>query len=189
MQNDSSKLASFGFARRRDARFFFCCPSRTGNSGEFAASNIAIYKNIYCCILYLQYLCYLETCKTKFLNPTLRMQHCIDEHKFPPNFRFDYKIVQNKNIKPHSKSGSHIDDFDGTTMDTTSSGETSKKSNTTSFIQPKQFTFRPSRPKTFQENRSYTGKKFTSDKVQATTSQSTFDDENMLVELKECLPD
>lgn len=44
--------------------------------------------------------CYLEDCKEMFGNPQERKEHCIKQHKFPGNFRFDQ--VSHKNA--HSKS-------------------------------------------------------------------------------------
>ncbi|KAK4323850.1 hypothetical protein Pmani_005490 [Petrolisthes manimaculis] len=35
------------------------------------------------------YQCYLETCSEKFMNPTERKNHCIQQHKFPSSYRFD----------------------------------------------------------------------------------------------------
>ncbi|KAM7341947.1 zinc finger protein 511 lethal (2) k10201 [Cochliomyia hominivorax] len=40
--------------------------------------------------------CYLEECKETFANPMERKEHCIKEHKFPSNFRFDQTTQKNE---------------------------------------------------------------------------------------------
>lgn len=40
-------------------------------------------------IISLQYRCFLEECSKLSQEPTERRDHCISEHKFPPDFRFD----------------------------------------------------------------------------------------------------
>ncbi|XP_013118617.1 protein lethal(2)k10201 [Stomoxys calcitrans] len=36
------------------------------------------------------YKCYVEECLEVFLNPDERKKHCIEQHKFPANFRFEH---------------------------------------------------------------------------------------------------
>lgn len=42
------------------------------------------------------YKCYLEECKDLFANAKERKEHCIKQHKFPSNFRFDQMTFKNK---------------------------------------------------------------------------------------------
>ncbi|KAL9922448.1 zinc finger protein 511 lethal (2) k10201 [Glossina fuscipes fuscipes] len=54
------------------------------------------------------YLCFLEECKEKFRNPTQRKEHCIKDHKFPGNFRFNQTSVL-KTMSRHPKMHAHSD--------------------------------------------------------------------------------
>lgn len=47
----------------------------------------------------LQYRCYLEECPKLSQTPTERRDHCISEHKFPHDFRFDCYKHTKKNAK------------------------------------------------------------------------------------------
>lgn len=52
-----------------------------------------------------QYRCYLEECNVKSKTPIERRDHCITEHKFPHDFRFDCTHGPKKsNEKPKKKS-------------------------------------------------------------------------------------
>lgn len=50
--------------------------------------------------------CYVQECRLTFMNPDERKDHCITDHKFPHNFRFDVKSTANKNSKSESLNGS-----------------------------------------------------------------------------------
>ncbi|XP_065367720.1 protein lethal(2)k10201 [Calliphora vicina] len=54
--------------------------------------------------------CYLEECKEVFGNALERKEHCIKQHKFPSNFRFDQIIKngQNKKDKASNNNSEHI---------------------------------------------------------------------------------
>lgn len=52
----------------------------------------------------LQFRCYLEECTKLSGNPTERRDHCISEHKFPHDFRFDcYSHAKKNNNKNENK--------------------------------------------------------------------------------------
>ncbi|XP_075166480.1 zinc finger protein 511 lethal (2) k10201 [Haematobia irritans] len=51
------------------------------------------------------YKCYVEECIEIFLSPEERRKHCIEEHKFPANYRFD----QAKNIMLPSKEDNRME--------------------------------------------------------------------------------
>lgn len=53
----------------------------------------------------LQYRCYLEECPTLHQTPTERRDHCISEHKFPPDFRFDCYKHTKRNAANHKVDG------------------------------------------------------------------------------------
>lgn len=59
--------------------------------------------------IHLQYRCYLEECNFKSKTPIERRDHCITEHKFPHDFRFDCNHGQSKksNEKGNKKSCSN----------------------------------------------------------------------------------
>lgn len=48
--------------------------------------------------------CYLEECEELFINSQERKEHCINDHKFPSNFRFDYVPHKNPKMKENSNS-------------------------------------------------------------------------------------
>ncbi|XP_023301845.2 protein lethal(2)k10201 [Lucilia cuprina] len=50
--------------------------------------------------------CYLEECKQIFENAAQRKEHCIKEHRFPSNFRFDQMVKngQHKKVKASQNS-------------------------------------------------------------------------------------
>ncbi|KAI8442445.1 hypothetical protein MSG28_005955, partial [Choristoneura fumiferana] len=84
------------------------------------------------------YCCYIEECKEKFMNAKERLQHCVDAHKMPKDFRFDHKPkpkkAKNKNKK---QTEENLMDLDGVP-------------------EQKQFYFNNTKHKTFAK---YTGKK------------------------------
>lgn len=61
--------------------------------------------------MYFQYRCYLEECQLMSQSPTDRRDHCITEHKFPHDFRFDCynrsKKTGEKTKKNNQKSKDH----------------------------------------------------------------------------------
>lgn len=58
--------------------------------------------------MHFQFGCYLEECCHKSQTPTERRDHCITEHKFPHDFRFDCynhaRKINEKTKKTHQKS-------------------------------------------------------------------------------------
>lgn len=84
------------------------------------------------------YLCFLEECKEKFRNPTQRKEHCIKDHKFPGNFRFN----QTSALKTKSRYPNAHVNSDPTCQ--TEEGEEQRKNRnvkTFSFGQHKERTF------------------------------------------------
>lgn len=56
----------------------------------------------------MQYRCYLEECVTLSQTPATRRDHCITEHKFPPDFRFDcYSRPKKGSHKSDNKNGNN----------------------------------------------------------------------------------
>ncbi|XP_055536443.1 protein lethal(2)k10201 [Wyeomyia smithii] len=50
------------------------------------------------------YACFLEECSQRSTNPAERRDHCIKEHKFPHNFRFDKQIPPQKSKSKQQSS-------------------------------------------------------------------------------------
>lgn len=110
-------------------------------------------------LLLLQYSCYIEECKQKFLNADERLNHCVKVHKIPKDFRFD--------CRPKEKSKN---------KKSTQSMETDQAS-----IKEQKFSFTNSRQKGFK---SYTGKKFTNEQ----DSSASVNMDAIMTDLKESLP-
>jgi hypothetical protein len=57
-----------------------------------------------------QYCCYVEECNSRFATPQDRRSHCIEDHQFPHDFRFDdARRQKSKHCKSkHAKGGSFI---------------------------------------------------------------------------------
>ncbi|XP_053649759.1 zinc finger protein 511 [Cherax quadricarinatus] len=58
------------------------------------------------------YQCFLETCSEKFGSPTERKAHCIDNHKFPADFRFDVawrKLGNCRKLEKMNQSGAAME--------------------------------------------------------------------------------
>lgn len=115
------------------------------------------------------------------------MQHCIKDHRFPPNFRFDQKIQKQKSRNTNSANRNNINQDVSMEFDNTSLDVSSNKSPKKNYIKPTKITFHPSRPKSFHQNKTYTGPKFTDNKVK-TNNQSVLEDDEMLQDLKGNLP-
>lgn len=47
--------------------------------------------------------CYVSECDLKFNDPVERRNHCVNEHKFPKNFRFDNAMREKKQNEPADK--------------------------------------------------------------------------------------
>ncbi|XP_053670109.1 protein lethal(2)k10201 [Anopheles nili] len=58
----------------------------------------------------LMYVCFLEECKHRSKDPAERKDHCIREHKFPHNFRFDKQLYSKvgKSTKSTSRGTSIV---------------------------------------------------------------------------------
>ncbi|XP_073948629.1 LOW QUALITY PROTEIN: protein lethal(2)k10201-like [Choristoneura fumiferana] len=112
------------------------------------------------------YCCYIEECKEKFMNAKERLQHCVDAHKMPKDFRFDHKPkpkkAKNKNKK---QTEENLMDLHGVP-------------------EQKQFYFNNKKHKTFAK---YTGKKFTTDKENSSSATDVNMDE-VVNDLKSSLP-
>lgn len=77
--------------------------------------------------------CYVEECNHLFLNSAERKEHCVSQHKFPSNFRFDQIAAPKKLAKHKSENTMELDD-----------NQPSKE------ISLKNFSFGHQREKTFQ---------------------------------------
>uniref|UniRef100_A0A182WFV8 C2H2-type domain-containing protein n=1 Tax=Anopheles minimus TaxID=112268 RepID=A0A182WFV8_9DIPT len=55
------------------------------------------------------YACYLEECKHRSKDPTERRDHCIREHKFPHNFRFDKQTHSQSKSSKITKTDTPMD--------------------------------------------------------------------------------
>lgn len=90
------------------------------------------------------YKCYLEECQELFLNPQERKEHCIKDHKFPSNFRFDN--MAHTNVKGKESSISKEDqtqmDMVMTEVDKNPPLNANKEYKFISFGHPKEKTFR-----------------------------------------------
>ncbi|XP_073845993.1 zinc finger protein 511 lethal (2) k10201 [Musca autumnalis] len=92
------------------------------------------------------YKCYVEECKELFLNAIERKKHCIEQHKFPANFRFGQVPPMKANNKDkeeeakEDKSGSAMELGENETEATAGQSEVSIKN----------FSFGHQREKTFQ---------------------------------------
>ncbi|CAH0696917.1 unnamed protein product [Spodoptera exigua] len=117
------------------------------------------------------YSCYIQECPLKFMTANDRLQHCVDEHKLPKEFRFDTKPCHKGKKKGKSK---HSTDNNDQSMehDGESSGNIKKKVVLTT-----------SKNRTFAK---YCGKKFT--KNDTKTSKDVNMDE-VMADLKESLPE
>ena len=51
------------------------------------------------------YSCFLETCDLKYLSAEERREHCIQNHAFPANFKFDSSKNQKKSKQQQNKKG------------------------------------------------------------------------------------
>lgn len=112
------------------------------------------------------YCCYIEECKEKFMNAEERLEHCVNVHRMPKDFRFDQKPknkkgkAKNKNKKSNEESSMDVD----------------------TVTKQKQFMFTNRKQKAFPK---YTGKKFTTDK-ENTTADVNMDE--VVKDLKDSLP-
>jgi hypothetical protein len=62
--------------------------------------------------LSFQYSCFLEECSLKFITNAERKDHCIREHKFPPNFRFDNPVKHKTTIKKSPETQTNADSME-----------------------------------------------------------------------------
>lgn len=103
------------------------------------------------------------------MNAEERLQHCVDTHKMPRDFRFDQqskaKKAKSKNKKQTKETGEGSMDVDGVP-------------------QQKQFYLRNTKNKTFAR---YSGKKFTTDKENSSCATDVNMDE-VVNDLKNSLP-
>lgn len=126
---------------------------------------------IFCKRFYLlQYSCYIEECKDKFLNAEERLEHCVRIHKLPKDFRFDQKpklpkINKQKSKKKNTKRNDSCMDLDNDVKS------------------EKKFTFSNNKQKSFTK---YTGRVFTTDNE--STSSTDVNMDNIIEELKDSLP-
>ncbi|XP_046382758.1 zinc finger protein 511 [Ischnura elegans] len=98
------------------------------------------------------YQCFVEECTTKFTTPEERRSHCIDFHKFPPNFRYD---SAKKGKSKKGQSGNKKENKDAKTVSCKEAGDImaaneklpASKSGICSM--PKSFTFGHSQERTF----------------------------------------
>lgn len=89
------------------------------------------------------YKCYVEECKDMFANAIERKKHCIEEHKFPANFRFG-QVIPTKHNKEEPKNNC---ESTGMELETHTDAEPVATTNETSI---KNFSFGHQREKTFQ---------------------------------------
>ncbi|KFB52404.1 AGAP010941-PA-like protein [Anopheles sinensis] len=97
----------------------------------------------------LMYACFLEECNHLSIDPAARKDHCIREHKFPHNFRFDKKSNLHQRLLKQQVSGSP--ESNETAMDTTPTSVDPKEvpvpkcRKNFSFGHSKQRTFKPTK--------------------------------------------
>ncbi|XP_058831373.1 protein lethal(2)k10201 [Topomyia yanbarensis] len=92
------------------------------------------------------YDCFLEECPHKSRDSLERRDHCIKEHKFPHNFRFDKQIPTQKKSKPHSSYSETIvnsTEMDVEPVDTGSSSSAAKCTKNFNFGHSKVRSFKP----------------------------------------------
>jgi len=139
------------------------------------------------------YLCFLEECKTKFSTPEERKDHCIKDHKFPANFRFDQCHVSPKRSSQKQKAeevlSTETESSDMDTGDTGESSSDSKKEDSGCMKVLKGFSFGHQRVKAFDSSSvkktklKRTGKASTSKE-----QQSVLEDPQTTAELMDSLP-
>ncbi|XP_041972298.1 zinc finger protein 511 [Aricia agestis] len=108
------------------------------------------------------YSCYIEECTEKFQNAELRFEHCLQVHKLPKDFRFDYKPKLVKKKKSKNKNTSSSMDVDRENINSTC------------------INFSNSKTKTFKPF-----KKFTCDKTKGSVDVNI---DQVMTDLQESLP-
>lgn len=135
--------------------------------------------------------CYLSECNQKSWNSIERRDHCIKEHHFPSNFRFDKQPSQQQNqTKKNQKKDENVSSE--TAMDTTNSSSTtvveaaSQSQSTGGGVKMKNFSFGHQKVKTFAMPNNNN-----KDVKKESTKKTTILDENssMMVDLMESLVD
>lgn len=149
----------------------------------------------------IQYRCYLEECPTLSQTPAKRRDHCISEHKFPHDFRFDSynqtKKTSNKgNSKPSTSKQSSI--LQPSKLVSVASHDEDIELEDKSILltaQRKQFTnfsFGHKKTKTFRSNvsnsQSYAKQLTAKSDINKNQPQSGLDNTNLVDELMESLP-
>lgn len=123
------------------------------------------------------YCCYIEECKEKFTNAEERLDHCVNVHRLPKDYRFDRVQLKlprgKKNKNKQTKEGGMEVDCSNTS---TQHAELRKE--------PKKFSFVNSKQKAFTK---YTGKKFT-DEDRENKDNKHVNIDTAMEELKESLP-
>lgn len=107
------------------------------------------------------YSCYVEECSHKSIDANARRDHCIKDHKFPHDFRFDKVTKASKKKKTHN-------------MEVDEVPEEMKKAQEKVFEVPKGFHFGHSGIKGFAKPRK--------------PKKSILESEGMMDDLKESLP-
>lgn len=115
-----------------------------------------------------QFCCYIEECKDKFTNSDERLDHCVEVHKLPKDFRFDQK--PKKCVKYKKNKGKKKE-------------QREEEMDLDSQVKEEKFTFYNNKRRGFAK---YTGKKFTKD-VNEKSSQDVNMDE-IVDDLKNSLP-
>lgn len=84
-------------------------------------------------VFFFQYVCFVEECHQKFWDSKERIQHCVDVHKYPKDYRYDEsRKTDKKNNSKKSKSSNKKQQLDSNLDSGSASGsfvsESSKKS-------------------------------------------------------------
>lgn len=149
----------------------------------------------------MQYRCYLEECSKLSQNPDDRRNHCITEHEFPKDFRFDcYNQTKKSNNKVDGKKRqqkcvdpskmalqpskmvsvtTHDEDIE---LEDKSILLTAQRKHFTNF------SFGHKKTKSFQSNQSYAKQLTAKSQIPNTKPKTGLDNVNLVDELMESLP-
>ncbi|XP_049699166.2 protein lethal(2)k10201 isoform X1 [Helicoverpa armigera] len=117
------------------------------------------------------YSCYIEECKHKFMNANDRLQHCVEEHNLPKEFRFETKPKKSKKkTKTKQKTDENAMCME---LDNESTSEVKNK-----------LVLATSKQKTFAK---YSGRKFTKSDANKPSKDVNMDE--VMADLKESLPE
>ncbi|KAL4711948.1 hypothetical protein ACJJTC_006117 [Scirpophaga incertulas] len=111
------------------------------------------------------YCCYIEECKEKFLNTQERLEHCMQVHKLPKDFRFEQTHRKGKKHKGNKNLNMEID------------------------REASPFFFNNSKQRGFSKHNEYTGRKFTQSNNKCKTSTADVNMDIVVRDLRSNLPE